>query len=149
MTQIYKTNFPGTISISRRTSGVNEPSIAIEVKDAKSRLTLIEVEVTPEVFGNIVTGLSEQEAFIESVYVGPHIGKTKEVKTVHVEIPKRDFTKDAWEDLALKAVTPDLVDGWSVQSGALKPNGHKTKYNPDGSCVFGITLVRWVDTAGE
>ncbi len=119
-----KAKHKGHISISRFT-GNTEPrnGIVIQISDDKSSNAVINITLTPEQFGNVVTGLGYVECTFE-LFSLKNIGKTLEVKTEKIPVKKYQHS-----DEEIKALCkPFEVDGWSAHYDDFK-NHHKINKN--------------------
>jgi len=101
----------GKLSIHRVHS--DEDYIAIEITDALSGTKFLQVELTAEVLGLVLTGLSFQECKF-NLHRVDLVGKKREHKSELVPRPKkyRDDKKAAEEADGLLA--PFEIDGWKA-----------------------------------
>lgn len=81
-----KANFPVSVRISRWDKSRADSSIAIVIQDESSRLTIAEVEFTPEQFGLAVTGLLIDGLACESYVKDPRLGRKLVVENKQVTI---------------------------------------------------------------
>lgn len=133
------------LTISRR-YGSDETRISISVTCASSRVEFLEIEMTPEDFGNAVTGLSSitVDAEVRGLDL---VGKTRERREEVVEVNLPSHGKNICEPLILDAAKQFEVDGWkagtytalNTQGGKMLIQGTKDLYR----CR--VELVRWVD----
>lgn len=127
------------VSIHRSSGGAAGPMITISIEDALSGTCFCEVELTPEEFGNAVTGSSSRPgSFI--LHAGS-VGKVHEHKSE--VIPFSACVQEAgWDREQRKqaAVAPFEVDGWKADLGDLG-NGHKSA----GRDAYRVTFHRYVD----
>jgi hypothetical protein len=101
--------FKGKFSVSRYTGGVRGEGITISVTDDASGITFLEIDCDPASFGRAVTGLGFQPCEITE-FRPDNVGKTLEVKTVSVMVPKGRESDRV--ELAAAAVAEREGDGW-------------------------------------
>lgn len=101
----------GFISISRVCGGGSGATIAISIEDKTSGIEFCRVEMSPEDFGNAVTGLASQDCKIETralQFVG--MKRERKVETVTTIWSEWEPTK---REEALRESCKHLeVDGW-------------------------------------
>ncbi len=102
------TKYQGKLTISRYTGGEKGSGITIRVTDELSGTEFIEIEITAEVLGNCITGLSYQPCEFE--LRAANVGKTHEHKTEIIPFTVKDYSKREAE--ARAAMKPYEVDGW-------------------------------------
>jgi hypothetical protein len=98
----------GKLSIHRVHSG-DDDYIAIEVVDGLSGTKFVQIEITPETLGNVITGLSFQECEFELRRIDL-VGKKREV--THYLVPRPEHRDDEEEATALLA--PFEINGWKA-----------------------------------
>ena len=96
----------GSITISR-CSGNSGELIHIQIRDGGSRLHFVDITMTPEEFGQAVTGLAARPVKFE-VRGLENVGKTLETKNLIFPVPDsykaKDFARDNAQSFA--------DDGW-------------------------------------
>lgn len=125
----------GNISISRWSSN-REPysGISITIEDESSGTTVLDLDMTPEAFGNAVTGLSSQPC--EFDFHGENIGKIREQKTEYVRWYDPGKTNSKQDALA-----PFEIDGWKGRESDL---GNHHRRDPI-SQKYSVNFTRFVD----
>lgn len=129
--------YTGRISISRITGG-DEDKIHIEIRENRSGVQFLDIEMGVAEFGYAVTGLSGQNCKFELRQL-EHVGKLRECKQVCVPFEVCYANEPERSRLAKKALAPYEVDGWSGYKDDLFNMHRHTK---DG---FNVTFVRFVD----
>lgn len=122
----------GKISVSRSYTR-DGTSISIRITDANSRLIIFDGSMTPEDFGNAVTGLSDQDIDF-SLYNSENIGKLMETKIVLMDCNGRSDPRAETICDQAEAENP----GWKADSnpfGSQQPIRGKVK----------VILRRWVE----
>jgi hypothetical protein len=122
----------GKISISRFTGFTS--GISIEVQDDSSRVQVFRVELTPEAYGNAVSGHSYQECEFELGRVDL-VGMSVEHKIELVTIKGHSFTDEQKAD----AVAPFEIDGWIASKCDL--GNHHKRVRDEG---YNVTFHRHV-----
>ena len=129
-----------------RSYGSGEDEIRISIEDNDSLVQFIEIRMTPEQFGNAITGLSHIK--VDAEVRGLHlVGKKRERREEFVVVDLPTYSKEDMEPIILEAATPLETDGWkasaylalNTQGGRSLVQGTKNTYR----CK--IDLVRWVD----
>jgi hypothetical protein len=92
-----KVKIDGAISIARST-GSDGHSISISVEDRLSGLHVLELRLSMEEFGNVVTG-SSGKTLSATVYQNENLGKEQEVATAQIPLEGFDIGYDGkgWE----------------------------------------------------
>lgn len=134
----------GKISIAR----TRNDAIWIRVEDEISQMRVIEVEMTPEVFGNVVTGLGYQPCEFDFNDSGL-VGMKAENKTEIVTLPPGESPYGMSEGREREILSPYCVDGWRPRWGDLS-NGHnivrpKKGEKDDGVTRMAVVFFRHVD----
>jgi len=124
----------GRVSISRA-HGHADTYIHFEIVDDLSGCIVAELEMTPEDFGNAVTGMSMQPCVLE-YYADCPAGKRREVKHEVVPVPSAFDRKNA-----KKFLKNFEVDGWI---GSADDIGNHHRYVA-GKKGYNVTFVRFVD----
>lgn len=94
----------GNISISRPNYGSDgKEVISIKIKDRKSRIQFLEIEMSYKNFAQCLTGLSEVNCDLKTRNL-ENIGKIKETKTIEFEIPDDCYDKEEIKQRAKKHV---------------------------------------------
>jgi hypothetical protein len=113
-----------TCSRYQSTSGRNGVSLSLE--DDTSRLRVLELDMTLEQFGQLITGLSIPDIEAEVNLMDERLGKKHE----NLQIVVPNLTK-VWEDrdLAVRlfiAADPELAGkGWEPDTLPERPNNHR------------------------
>ncbi len=98
----------GNISIGRD----SRDCINITVRDEKSSITFVEVKMTPEQFGMVITGLSMVDIEFE-VRGLESVGKEKITESRTIEYPHGGYDRKEMEEWLKENVKED---GWKVNS---------------------------------
>jgi len=142
--------FAGELSINRRIDGV----VVIRITDYASGVIVAEVEMTPDQFGNAVTGMNISPAnrdggvTVITYEAERFFGTTQEYKTENVSPIPTDWPK--WgnektrQEFGSKWLALFEVDGWRGSPEDLF-NAHRR--NPDGT--YKVTFFRHVNEKGE
>lgn len=101
--------FKGKVSISRYSGGKKGHGISIELQDDSSHVKVFRLEMTPEAFGNAVTGFGYQDCTFD-MWDTKLVGMQVETKTEYVEYDS--YTRDIPKMQAAVAVFE--VDGWKA-----------------------------------
>ena len=133
------------LSISRRFGGDNT-SIAISIECKTSGIEFVELELTPEEFGNAVTGLSSIPVECE-VRGLDKVGMKRERRIELFDVVLASLKKSDNEAAILSAAERFEVDGWkasayhalNVQDGKMLIDSAKRLYR----CK--VEFFRWVD----
>lgn len=124
----------GTITISRY-QGCGETGIAIHVEDALSHVTFLDIEISPESFGNAISGLASQNCMFRLTAI-QNVGMKREYKEENV--PYEGYAGDSVTKK--KALAPFEKDGWR---GSLEDLGNHHRQTTKG---FRVGFVRYVET---
>ena len=112
--------YKGNISISRFSgTGDLKRGILIQLSDATSSNPVVQITLTPEDFGNVISGLGYIDCTFE-LYNLKNIGKTLEVRTEKIVTAKYEHSDDEIKSLC----KPYEKDGWHAHYGDFK-NHHK------------------------
>ena len=126
---------PGTVSICR----VSDGTIRIAIKDGLSRATFVEAIMTPEAFGNAVTGLAEQDAELE-VRGLQYVGKRKITEKRQINCPL-----SAWSErtkLSLWLFNHAQEDGWILNTSlGAQDSVRRTAHD----CVLHYSVYKYVE----
>lgn len=134
-------NLKGKISVSRFSTN-KEPyhGISIEITDESSGTLVVEVTMTPEQFGNAISGLGHVECLFDFGN-SDLIGKRREAKTVAIPLNKSPYKL---QDSEIDDILADYeVNGWKARRSDFK-NSHK--YGKD---LVNVVFVRFVDAPVE
>jgi hypothetical protein len=140
-------NIPARVSIGR-----TQPSgeVRIEITCQSSRVRFAELRMTPEAFGNVVTGLSEQPAECDFTNRPELIGSKMETKTAEVMFTAPTGAGPGWAEArkaaARQAVALYEVDGWHGRTEDVL-NFHRAV--PAKPSVFTVSFHRFVGPDGE
>lgn len=118
----------GKISITRFQG--DESGIAIEVQDCLSRIQVIRIKLTPEQFGNAVSGLSYQDCDFNLGSV-ELVGMKIEHKTELVPFSGYHATLESKK----AAAKPFEIDGWKARLDDIG-NSHKRVYDKGYNVTF-------------
>jgi hypothetical protein len=128
----------GKITITRTQNNREDPRIIhIQIEDGSSSARIIDLVMTPEDFGNAITGLVMQECEYQLTNADK-VGKVREVKTEIVPVPVDWFIRGSGAPPAL--LKPYEVDGWLGRAEDLT-NSH----NRTGNGGYRVVFVRYVD----
>lgn len=100
----------GNITISRPSNFDGTDVIRIVVRDEKSRVTFLELEIDPALFAMSLTGRSEQECNFE-LYKTEFVGKTKVTEKRQLTLPFNSYDK---EQIVSYMKENCQEEGWSV-----------------------------------
>lgn len=130
-------------------------SFRLEVSCAKSGVSILEAELTPDEFCTCVIGNSECDVDAWFTDRPSHVGATREVKDEKVIKRGREpnyYTRTnregpslAWARWAEKLCAPYEVDGWSAYYDDLH-NHHRRVI---GTNNYNVGMVRFVDSKGR
>ena len=135
----------GKLNISRTSNNSGDPkTIHIEIIDDISRIHFVDLWMTPEDFGQAVTGLSMQPC--EFRHYPAMVGKRHEVKTEIVPFEGWRVKKEQRDSKEAEALKPFEVDGWKGRREDLY-NGHKRVDRAEGGQL--VTFTRYVDPDQE
>ncbi len=141
-------NLKGKISISRRTGGGVDDSVRIEIVDTNSGIHFCEAELTLENFALALTGLGNVECNY-TVRGNELIGKHKEVKTVHLKIPKEVLKSYGKERIAFARKIAEkeglFNNGWCGSIDEVDNMHRRRESHADGSATYDVSLHRYVD----
>jgi len=136
-----RTELAGRLTISRGMNGDNPRCIYIEIEDPKSGLIVLEAELTPEDFGNAVTGRGYQDCLLTLIPTEDSLrcyGKKREVKTAVLDIPHYPGPSPADVVNALCLQQPNWMDGgWEMLD-----DGTRSQQNDKG---WHVSLMRFVE----
>lgn len=122
--------YEGQVSISRVTGGRQGAYISITLHDGSSWSECVDIQLTPEAFGNALTGLACQECVFE--WRPEHVGKIHEHKSVEVIC--------GWHpDNRTELLKPFEVDGWKGREQDL----HNSHCRTDKGYM--VSFYRYVD----
>lgn len=131
----------GKIDIKHRKGG----TVQITVRDVKSRVEFIEIEMSWEEFCRaVMTNLADRPCTFELVGV-ELVGKTKQSKIVSVVVENLPFSSDERIAIAKNVATPHEVDGWKADAGWVSRSRDGVSHNGDGTSTLNIPFYRWVD----
>jgi hypothetical protein len=135
--------YDGKLSISR-VSELRNSYISIRLEDSNAHITVVDIDVPIELFGNIVTGLGAQSVKF-NVYDFDKIGKTMEHKTEQVII-ECDCIYDKSKLIdALKTTLKEYeIDGWTADVTWSLSTQRSTGTNKDGQNYVNVLFRRWV-----
>lgn len=128
----------GHITISRPSPG-DEVEITLHDRDAGCRAAVFTMSLSA--FAEALTGRGHTEGVLEFNDSGK-IGKIREYKQVHVELPGQSYATS--KDDVRRAVAVHEVDGW-VGRDRDAINGHNRVKLDDGRVVYRVSYERWVD----
>ena len=109
------------VSISKPTGGDGIPSIAIDIGDTASHLTIVRVEIGLKEFAEALTGLAFCDAEITHIVNASYIdklGKIKETKSIFV---KKAFMDESEQKRLVKEAIPE---GWELWSDGCSSQQH-------------------------
>lgn len=134
--------YSGKLTISRVYGGKNY--IEIKLVDEKSHQIVSIVKVSPETFGEVITGLSSQDVEYEFINNPSKFGKKIETKTEQIPIDYNGYDENVAKD-KLKSIIKDYeIDGW--ESDINGSFGRQTTYGKDNDnnrCI-NVWFRRWV-----
>lgn len=136
-----RTSLAGKIGFSRHSNGDTPRGIHIEIEDAKSGLVIAELEMSPEGFGNAVTGLGYQDCVLTYVPTEDSLrcyGKKREVKTLTLDVPHYPMPTAVGLRRALVEQFPD----WDSGGWEILRDGLRSQQNGKG---WEIVLMRFVE----
>lgn len=127
----------GSISISKVFSGDGDRYMSIQIRDKRSRLHIVEVNIPLEEFMETITGLAARPCELKVYNSNEPIGKYREIKYSNpVTLPLDAFKKetieypDFWQMVVDSVSQDDFLDGWKVvRSNDLRDNSNKRKTN--------------------
>jgi hypothetical protein len=129
--------YPGEISFSRN----NHNEMHFHIDDANGS-RIVDVYMTPEQFGLMISGLSNQECKFALTNLNV-VGKKREIKTELV--PYSDYRNN--EEEMRKALAPFEIDGWKAIKGQL--GNHHYRLFVDDTQVYSVNFVRFIDIKEE
>lgn len=128
----------GKITISKTTDNRNNKQIRITIEDDTSSINFFEGRMSLENFMEALTGLGFVD--IEFAVRGlENIGKTRERKTVEINLGKTDY--DGLKELALSEARKLESDGW-VCDGYF--GSQSSFYRKNGDTICRANFVRYV-----
>lgn len=116
---IMSKKLKGKISLSRYTSNVRPDGVTISLIDESSGVQCVEIEISIETLGYIITGLSHQECTFE--WRPDFVGMIRENKTEIIPFTATNYKTRDQESAA--ALAPYEVDGWKGSITDMT-NGH-------------------------
>lgn len=131
--------YKGKISINRFNSNT-EPhhGISIEIEDENSGINVVHIELSPEQFGNAVSGLGATDCLFDVNEKMELIGMRRENKTQVIRVEKSPYEYSESEIISL--LSKYEVDGWTARIYDFK-NHHR--YNHKEGSVS-VTFTRFV-----
>ena len=135
--------FEGKLTISRVTGG--KSYISIQLDDKNSRTRVVDIKVSPEIFGEIITGLSYQSVSYKVYCNSDKFGKNMENKVERVVVDCGNIYDNDELIPALKRVIPDYeIDGWeaNINDSLSRQNSKGTDGN--GKKYVNVYFRRWV-----
>lgn len=128
----------GKITISKTTSNRNKKEIRIAIEDDASSINFVEARMSLENFAEALTGLGFVD--IDFTVRGlENIGKTRERKTVEINLGKTDY--DGLKELALSEARKIESDGWVCDGYFSNQDSFRYK---DGNTICRAGFVRYV-----
>ncbi len=123
------------LSISRDSRGI----INIRVDDKTSRITFVELEVSPENFANAVTGFSFQDCDGEVIGL-EHIGKARVNEKRSVIYPKAEFDQRSMKRFIEENCQEE---GWIVSSHL--GSRCSIEKNEKGQWILNYSVCKYVE----
>jgi len=123
--------FSGKISISRYSG--SSSGISIELSDTDSGVRVVRIDLTPEQFGNAVSGLGYVDCSFELGGV-EYVGKKREHKTVLMSVSK--YPSELKNSEIEKLFSEYEVDGWNGRRSDFLNHHNYNMKNKTVSVVF-------------
>jgi hypothetical protein len=141
MKGVIEMEYDGKLTISRVSGGENYISIRLE--DANSHMIVADIKVSPEIFGEIITGLSHQPVKY-GVYDFSKLGKQMEFKVEQVVIEYNGYSKEDTKNALKVPLKQYEVGGWEADiDGSLNRNS-STGINENGKNYVNVHFRRWI-----
>jgi len=121
------------VTISR----CSDDTIRISFEDVASGIKFAEVSMTPEAFGNAVTGFSNQDANLE-VRGLAFVGKQRITESRQIECPVDSYDRKVLESWLRENAQED---GWLVSTYLGSQSSIKRK---DGRTILNYTVTKYV-----
>lgn len=143
-----KTTRPGKLTISRWSDNrTQEDSIHLEIEDADSGITFIEVEMTPHEFALALTNFANRPCQYQTRGL-QNLGKRCEYRNEIVLVPS--LTGKVSEAIIRQAVAAHEVDGWTGRdSDCLNSHYRRRDFDTAGHQAYLVHFNRFVDAEGE
>lgn len=133
----------GHVRLIRAVNAADDYPFVIEVEDESSGLRFLDIEISPAEF--VKAFIRNESAKVTFTFRGfDFIGKTREFKTIRVEIPDgMRGHSGTWDAFIREAVKPFEIDGWKADEHELNHYNHyKTTYDHK---EYVMLMVRYVD----
>ena len=134
-----KENLEAKVSLSSVQCNNIPNYISIEVEDANSGLRIIELCMSYEALGKIITGHGAIPVIAKYVNTLDNIGKRLEVKIEMVQGIDSRVNKEEFKEMFKKAVKPYEVDGWKADA---EDSFNFHKHTPKG--YYAVTFRRYI-----
>lgn len=134
---------PGTMTSAVVHGGADGRRIMLELRDTSSSIVLFRVEMAPDSYGLMLSGLSGRPCKYEISDHVQHAGCTREHKEEVVPWNKGYLSKTAMEQARREAVAPFEVDGWRAWKDDIGNMHRRT----DGG--YRVSFSRLVKPNGE
>jgi hypothetical protein len=134
----------GMVTICRRSCSGEDATIALEITDDTSGGRLVDLVMSPEAFGNAVTGLGAQPCKYNLGRV-ELAGKIREAKEEFVPEAVK-HCKLSREEYALENCKPFMVDGWTPRGSHFGNSHYYQRVGGQGG--YRVIFFRYVDAPG-
>ena len=133
------------LSLSRIMNAADGPRIRVEVEDSASGTCFLEMEMSAETLGLVLTGASYQDVDV-SVRGFDLLGMKHENKTVTIEIGDDcPWESEKFRAYMLPRVAPFEVDGWKASEYDLQSMNHHRREKGGGKKTYAVAFFRYVD----
>lgn len=125
--------YNGKISIERFSG--SESGVSIQLEDESSSTSVVNIVLTPEQFGEALSGLSGVDCIYELSSL-KYVGKKREHKIENIPCKNPHEIKD---DEVASILSDYEVDGWIARASDFKNHHHFHRGYVE------VSFVRWID----